>query len=435
MHTMPDRFFGETTPQSSTSERWVADGPPIPARVPARDGKDRPTLRLRSACDFCHSAKVKCSGGTACDRCLTQDLPCTYSVAMRAGKPKGSCNRKTLDKHARIRQQHAARQASLDWNWSTPATSGTSLNEATWVTGINGVLLGMGLQMQDQNTPGFDHLNYASDPQSQCVLSPDGMPEQGCCSIPAPTEEPSFEAHFASLYGVNHEISNSDVAGSVCADVASLPLSPSETPDASGPTGTEEQEACACFKEQTDSLNMLYSLHRMAQCQAQGNASPPHGMMRLYEYIVADIQCNSGTLASRERTPLTSENLNGEQSHMSCRLGEYEASPEESVAIRRLVVRRALQKGRETLAALKMLTMGESCRVDGGMVSGSQSRNSLSTLNSFDMQATAKTSGTKSQDDDLLQTGLTATDTTYLQQVVCRGDAVLDVFLRTVCSV
>lgn len=325
----------------------------------------------------------------------------------------------------------------------------------------------------------FANSVHIEQPQSQCVLSPDGVPEQGCCSVPAPTEEASFEAHFASLYGVNYEISNSDVAGSVCPDVASLPLSPSETPDASGPIGTEEQEACACFKEQTDSLNMLYSLHRMAQCQAQGNASPPHGsqcrldiciqrinaalntshsflsctrclkescsvlltvsslqlVMRLYEYIVADIQCNSGTLASRERTPITSENLSGEQSHMSCRLGEYEVSPEESVAIRRLVVRRALQKGRETLAALKMLTMGESCRVDGGIVSGSQSRNPLSTLNSFDMQATAKTSGPKSQDDDLLQTGLTATDTTYLQQVVCRGDAVLDVFLRTVCSV
>lgn len=153
---MSETFFVETTPPSSTSERWTADGPP----GATRHGKDRPGVKLRSACDFCHAAKVKCSGGSACDRCRAQDLPCAYSAAMRAGKPKGSCNRKTLDKHARIRQQHAARHASVDWGWSPPTTMGTSVNDATW---FNGVLLGMGLHTEDQNTPGFDHLNYASD--------------------------------------------------------------------------------------------------------------------------------------------------------------------------------------------------------------------------------------------------------------------------------
>lgn len=156
INTMPETFFVETIPQPPTSERSTSDGPP----APARHGKDRPGVKLRSACDFCHTAKVKCSGGSACDRCRAQDLPCTYSVAMRAGKPKGSCNRKTLDKHARIRQQHAVRHASLDWGWSPSTTMGTGVNEATW---FNSVLLGMGLQMEDQNTPGFDHLNYASD--------------------------------------------------------------------------------------------------------------------------------------------------------------------------------------------------------------------------------------------------------------------------------
>lgn len=154
---MSETLFGETlTSQSSSSDSCIPDGPP----VAARHGKDRPGVKLRSACDFCHAAKVKCSGGSACDRCRAQDLPCTYSVAMRAGKPKGSCNRKTLDKHARIRQQHAARQANLDYGWSPSTTMETGVNDATW---FNGVLLGMGLQIQDQNTPGFDHLNYPSD--------------------------------------------------------------------------------------------------------------------------------------------------------------------------------------------------------------------------------------------------------------------------------
>ncbi|KAL1868951.1 hypothetical protein Daus18300_005787 [Diaporthe australafricana] len=397
---------------------------------------------------------------------------------MRAGKPKGSCNRKTLDKHARIRQQHAARQASIDWGWSQSTTmTGTSLGDmdATWVAGYNGVLLGMGLQIEDQNTPGYDYLNYASDPQPRCVLSPGGMPEQACSSVPGPTEDSLFVNHLASLDEVNYEMPSSEAASNVCPNTASLPLSPSETPEASVPSVAEDEEGCTCFKEQTESLNMLYSFHRMAQCQARGNMSSPHGshrrldicvqrinaaldsshtflsctrcsketcsvlltvsslqlVMRLYEYIVADIQCGGGALTPGERTPATSEDLAGEQSYMSCRLGEYEASPEESVAIRRLVVRRALQKGRETLAALKRLSMG--CRADGRGASGVQSL--ASSFASPDTRATAKAARINSQDGDLLETDLTAADTTYLQQVVCRSDAVLDVFLRTVCPV
>lgn len=308
------------------------------------------------------------------------------------------------------------------------------------------------------------------------------MPEQACCSVPGPTEDSLFGSHLACLDEVNYEIPSPDVASNVCANTTLLPLSPSETPEASVPSVTEDGEVCTCFKEQTESLNMLYSFHRMAQCQARGNMSSPHGshrrldicvqrinaaldsshtflsctrcsketcsvllavsslqlVMRLYEYIVADIQCGGGDLAPGERPPATSEDLAGEQSYMSCRLGEYEVSPEESIAIRRLVVRRALQKGRETLAALKRLSVGggRGGRPDGRSASGAQPlANSFSLLGSPDTCATAKTATTNSQDGDLLETDLTAADTAYLQQVVCRGDAVLDVFLRTVCPV
>lgn len=240
------------------------------------------------------------------------------------------------------------------------------------------------------------------------------------------------------------------------------------------PNEPEDQEACTCFTDQTDSLNSLYSFHRSVQSQARGNSLSPPGkqcrldicvqrintaltssktflsctrcakescsvlltvsslqlVMRLYEYVVAEIQCTSSAVTSRERSTSTLESLGGEHSHMSCRLGDYEVSPEESVAIRRLVVRRALQKGRETLAALKMLSMGEDCRGDGSSASGSPSPG-----NSSDTRATAKAAGTESQARGTLETDLTAADATYLQQVVCRGEAVLDVFLRTVCPV
>lgn len=228
---------------------------------------------------------------------------------------------------------------------------------------------------------------------------------------------------------------------------------------------------CACFANQTESLNRLYSFHRSVQSQAKGHGLSPSGrqcrldicvqrinaaldsskaflsctrcskescsvlltvsslqlVMRLYEYVVAEIQCATN---SRERTSSTLESLSGEQSHISCRVGDYEVSPEESAAIRRLVVRRALHKGRETLAALKLLPTGEGSRAEGSSASGSQSPAKPS-----GGQAAVEGAGTKSQEDGFLETDLTAADATYLQQVVCRGEAVLDVFLRTVCPV
>ncbi|EED19559.1 conserved hypothetical protein [Talaromyces stipitatus ATCC 10500] len=61
------------------------------------------TPKLRSACDACHEAKVKCTGGT----------PCVHS---RIGKPKGSRNRKTL---ARM-QEAAIHAAKSQTNCPTP---------------------------------------------------------------------------------------------------------------------------------------------------------------------------------------------------------------------------------------------------------------------------------------------------------------------------
>lgn len=89
---------------------------------------DKARPKLRSACDSCHAAKVKCTGEPTCARCQSQDLPCSYSYAMRAGKPKGSRNRKTLEKQARLRQEHAARNLHNDWH-----TTAMDLDTSPWV--------------------------------------------------------------------------------------------------------------------------------------------------------------------------------------------------------------------------------------------------------------------------------------------------------------
>ncbi|QGA12867.1 hypothetical protein EYB26_000512 [Talaromyces marneffei] len=54
--------------------------------------------RYRAACDACRQSKVRCSGGGVCIRCKKHDYKCRYSIAHRAGKPKGSKNKATLKK-------------------------------------------------------------------------------------------------------------------------------------------------------------------------------------------------------------------------------------------------------------------------------------------------------------------------------------------------
>lgn len=55
-----------------------------------------PRGRLRAACNFCHQAKVKCSGKDPCASCQAAHLRCIYSPAGRQGRPKGSKNKRTL---------------------------------------------------------------------------------------------------------------------------------------------------------------------------------------------------------------------------------------------------------------------------------------------------------------------------------------------------
>ncbi|KAL7915495.1 hypothetical protein GGI35DRAFT_436984 [Trichoderma velutinum] len=54
--------------------------------------------RLRSACDVCHASKVRCTGGQPCKKCCNSNLQCTYSYMAKLGKPKGSRNKRTLER-------------------------------------------------------------------------------------------------------------------------------------------------------------------------------------------------------------------------------------------------------------------------------------------------------------------------------------------------
>ena len=54
--------------------------------------------KLRTACDVCHQSKMKCSGGTPCSGCRDSGYNCCYSVSNRSGRPKGTKNKRTLER-------------------------------------------------------------------------------------------------------------------------------------------------------------------------------------------------------------------------------------------------------------------------------------------------------------------------------------------------
>lgn len=68
---------------------------------PDRETNKQLSKKLRTACDICHQAKMKCSGGTPCQGCRGSDHDCIYSVSKRIGRPKGTKNKRTADRMSR----------------------------------------------------------------------------------------------------------------------------------------------------------------------------------------------------------------------------------------------------------------------------------------------------------------------------------------------
>lgn len=57
---------------------------------PSQRSDSMHTRKLRSACDICHQAKTRCSGGEPCTACRDSGYDCVYSVSNRLGRPKGT---------------------------------------------------------------------------------------------------------------------------------------------------------------------------------------------------------------------------------------------------------------------------------------------------------------------------------------------------------
>ena len=92
--------------------------------------KQHPPRKLRSACDVCHQAKTKCTGGTPfggtpCTNCRDSSYQCRFSVSNRIGRPRGTKNKRTLDRMS-LHQSGGSDQSEPDRSFPRQAQSLTT---------------------------------------------------------------------------------------------------------------------------------------------------------------------------------------------------------------------------------------------------------------------------------------------------------------------
>lgn len=88
-------------------------GNPITTMLPSESNKPQ-QRKLRQACDVCHSAKMKCSGGKPCAGCRDSGYECLYSVSNRIGRPKGTKNKRTLERMSRQQSDTDSRMSTAE---------------------------------------------------------------------------------------------------------------------------------------------------------------------------------------------------------------------------------------------------------------------------------------------------------------------------------
>ncbi|KKK13975.1 hypothetical protein ARAM_000227 [Aspergillus rambellii] len=86
---VPAQFVLNWKPYSRTSSRGTSN-----QSSPKGGSSPGTNHKLCLACDACRQARVKCSGGNPCRRCMNNDGYCHYSVSMRSGRTKAIHNKK-----------------------------------------------------------------------------------------------------------------------------------------------------------------------------------------------------------------------------------------------------------------------------------------------------------------------------------------------------
>ncbi|KAJ5787469.1 hypothetical protein N7457_002459 [Penicillium paradoxum] len=226
---------------------------------------DNTSKKLRRACDICHRMKLRCSGTNPCSRCQDAVAECVYSFAAKIGKPKGSRNKKTLQRLQR--QEEHVPQTRPDQGCSNPAPGNCDSSLALDIDGLKACL--------DWSS----FLNPVTSVENQSDFS---IPDANCdthvqASNPALLHDIQ---NFAATAAFNIDNTSFDFSPDFCipgdptesflADNMSIvdvnlkpPLETADQAKNPQPKRSQDQtSACSCLRSQFESLCRLKGLEK-----------------------------------------------------------------------------------------------------------------------------------------------------------------------------
>ena len=395
--------------------------------TPHPTGQRGYTQKLRSACDPCHHAKVKCSEDKPCARCRNNNLQCTHSYAIKAGKPKGSKNQKTLQRleQNRLEAENSKKTASTASHGSADATrkrsrerpddgdDDTQPRSRQFSTSLN--MSPMALDMQDPGVDSADNLfsfNVRQDNpySSSCLLSRfanhglnlqsgdfttltmdsnlDISPRSN--ALDAPFDMDAFSLSDAMQMGPTYgsmatpmsTVRATSIAPTgMCTPELQAPAnsgrsSPNVRPlvpnffDAAvtgeamlGKTEGGLSTQCFCFSQQAFHLNQLYSLSAQPGVQRLDMwLQSINGTLHAVDCFLLCRQCSkdsSSLLVAIATTQLVLnqiQNLLSHNSSVRVSIGEYRPNQEDELAMKRLLIERAVQRCKNTLKEIRRVS-------------------------------------------------------------------------------
>lgn len=300
---------------------------------PAPDGKLK---KLRSACDACHAAKVRCSGEPTCIRCLRDNVSCHYSYRAHQGKPKGSLNKKTIE---RMKATRAAAEHETQINQMTSRGSSACPQPADHVLDL--------IQMPPSECNHSLH-PMTTTPSSYFSMIGDTLPEFGADDLD------SFLSCGSKLV--------EDVPGAAETDADCVFVG---TPSCSS-KDLADSAACFCVRTMTRQINNVHAA--ATDRAAAGFDDVLHCTRETASCISGFLQCHSCgvevqvyvlaavvlSLLLELMHPLMDSSRETSRPRAQIRVGNYDMSEQLGDVLEKVIVRSMVTKLRQVVEKFEM---------------------------------------------------------------------------------
>ncbi|EED18851.1 conserved hypothetical protein [Talaromyces stipitatus ATCC 10500] len=176
-------------------------------RPPEQRNTNSNEVKLRQTCDACQAIKTKCSRGKpSCQRCLTQSIPCHYSVTRRIGRPRRLAP--TTSPQSQPQPLSQARQ-SKDQGPILPQEP--SNNTTTYVRQMSSHFYGSDWGGFDVDADNDQMIADDDDAPSSSVNQDRSQASHSMTPRMTPTPNDNMEASFIPAQGLVSEIGDQDM--------------------------------------------------------------------------------------------------------------------------------------------------------------------------------------------------------------------------------